>query len=83
MEQRIRCPLRDAGQSGSFLPECVCVTGGDRGRCRRAGNVRDDTHAAHAGRSRLGAAPLMFITGAASFLKGVIRMSELLNTPAT
>lgn len=32
---------------------CVCIGEGDRGRYRRAGNVRDDTHASHAGRSRL------------------------------
>ncbi|CAK6959203.1 Hypothetical predicted protein [Scomber scombrus] len=31
-----------------LLLESLSITEGDRGRCRRTGNVRDDTHAAHA-----------------------------------
>lgn len=48
-------PVSDAGRPAlsswirrAAAGESLCVTDGGRGRCRRTGNVRDDTHAAHA-----------------------------------
>lgn len=65
--------------------ESVCHCEGDRGRCRRAGNVRDDTRAAaHAGRSRLTVALWIFNTAAGvALFKGVIRATQLLSAVRT